>query len=656
MYDALRQPVTIAGLTVPNRIVRTAHSLGKPWVDVDDALVAYHEARALGGVGLSILETGMVHASAPRPVPSHDDRVIDGYRRLGDAIHRHGSTMMQQLWHGGSSMKANPLGGSPWSASDIPNPLRGTVPIPMTKTMIDDVIAGFAAAARRVQLGGLDGVEIHGAHGYLVGQFLSPLTNIRDDEYGGDVVGRSRFLVEAIEAIRAEVGPAFPVGVRLSADEQVEGGLVPKDTIEIAKHIEHLVDFVDISIASYYRFHRMMAPADAAPTGYELPFTAAVSRAIAKPTIVSGRFTTLDDANDVVESGIADMVSMVRALIADPDLVTKTLSGHPELVRPCTGTNQGCVGGIREGDFGCVVNPAAGKEETWSSEPADPSLQPRLVMIAGGGAAGLEAARTAALRGHDVVLVEASRRLGGQVNAAAAAPHRAEFGAITDWLADEVRRLDVRILLSTFVEPDLIESERPDVIIVATGSTPRRDGRTAAAPGRRIPGIGLPHVHVSWDVFGMGGRIDDPVTSAVVYDDTGSWEAISAAEALLDRGAKVTLATRFHTFGTAMPDPPSTVDAARERLLAHQDFTLVADVIIDVITPSTVTLGVLGTSRYLTSEADCVVFVGYNESSRDLVDLLPEVFTGEIHLVGDANGGRTLRQAITEGSRVARTI
>jgi hypothetical protein len=154
----------------------------------------------------------------------------------------------------------------------------------------------------------------------------------------------------------------------------------------------------------------------------------------------------------------------------------------------------------------------------------------------------------------------------------------------------------------------------------------------------------------------MGGRIDDPVTSAVVYDDTGSWEAISAAEALLDRGAKVTLATRFHTFGTAMPDPPSTVDAARERLLAHQDFTLVADVIIDVITPSTVTLGVLGTSRYLTSEADCVVFVGYNESSRDLVDLLPEVFTGEIHLVGDANGGRTLRQAITEGSRVARTI
>jgi 2,4-dienoyl-CoA reductase-like NADH-dependent reductase (Old Yellow Enzyme family) len=656
MYDALRQPIAIAGLTVPNRIVRTAHSLGKPWVDVDDALIAYHEARARGGVGLSILETGMVHASAPRPVPSHDDRVIEGYQRLGDAVHRHGSTMMQQLWHGGSSMKANPMGGSPWSASDIPNPLRGTVPIPMTKTMIDDVVAGFAAAARRVQRGGLDGVEIHGAHGYLVGQFLSPLTNTRDDEYGGDLVGRSRFLTEIIEAIRAEVGPSFPVGVRLSADEQVEGGLVQKDTIEIAKHVEHLVDFVDVSISSYYRFHRMMAPADAAPTGYELPFTEAVSRAVEKPTIVSGRFTTLDDADHVVESGVADMVSMVRALIADPDLVTKTLSGHPESVRPCTGTNQGCVGGIREGDFGCVVNPAAGKEKTWSSEPTDTSPRPRRVMVAGGGASGLEAARTAALRGHRVILVEGRRRLGGQVNAAAAAPHRAEFGAITEWLADEVRRLDVRILLSTYVEPDLIESEQPDVIIVATGSSPRRDGRTAASPGRRIPGIRLPHVHVSWDVFGMGGDIKGPVTSAVVYDDTGSWEAISAAESLLARGAKVTLATRFHTFGTALPDPPSTVDAARERLLAHDDFTLIPDVIVDEITPSAVMLGVLGTSRCVDVGADCVVFVGFNESNRDLADLLPEVFAGEIYTVGDANGGRTLRQAITEGSRVARAI
>jgi 2,4-dienoyl-CoA reductase-like NADH-dependent reductase (Old Yellow Enzyme family)/thioredoxin reductase len=655
MFEALQEPITIAGLAVPNRIVRTAHSLGKPWVDVDDSLVAYHQARARGGVGLSILETGMVHPTAPRPVPSHDDRVLDGYRRLAVAIHRHHSTMMQQLWHGGSSIRNNPLGGSPWSASDVPNPLRGVVPIPMTKTMIDDVVAGFAAAARRVQLGGLDGVEIHGAHGYLVGQFLSPMTNLREDDYGGDVAGRARFLVEILDAIRAEVGPDFPVGVRLSADEQVPGGLEPKDTLFIAQHVEHLVDFVDLSIGSYYRFHRMMAPADAAPTGYELPLTEAVSRALNKPTIVSGRITTLDHANHIVASGAADMVSMVRALIADPDLIAKTMAGHAEQVRPCTGTNQGCVGGIREGNFGCVVNPAAGKEARWTSDPPDRAATSRKVLIAGGGAAGLEAARTAALRGHDVVLVEASRRLGGQVNAAAAAPHRAEFGAITHWLHDEVRRLGVRVRMATFVEPDLIDHEKPDVIIVATGSSPRRDGRSVAIPSRSVPGVTLPHVHSVWDLFGMGRRVE-AVTAAVVYDDTGGWEAISAAEELLARGAKVTLATRFHTFGETVPDPPSTVDAARERLLNHRDFTLAPDSIIDEIGTAAVTLGVLGSARSVRYSADCVVIVDHRDSNRELADLLLETFDGELHVVGDANGGRTLRQAITEAATVGRAI
>jgi 2,4-dienoyl-CoA reductase-like NADH-dependent reductase (Old Yellow Enzyme family) len=655
VYEPLFQPLQLAGVTVPNRIVRTAHSLGKPWVDVDDALLAYHEARARGGVGLSILETGMVHLSAPRAIPSHDDRVIPGYQKLAESVHRHGSTMMQQLWHGGSSQKINPLGGPPWSASDVPNPLRAAVPIPMTQTMIDEVVAGFASAAGRVQRGGLDGVEVHGAHGYLVGQFLSPLTNRREDAYGGDPERRLRFLTEILTAIRAEVGPEFPVGIRLSADEQVDGGLGVEDGIAIAKAVEPFVDFVDLSISSYYRFHRMLAPADAAPTGYELPFTEVVARSVTKPTIVSGRITTLDHASHLVETGVADMVSMVRALIADPDLVVKARSGRVDRIRPCTGSNQGCVGGIREGGFGCVVNPAAGKEASWLSDVQDTAAVLKRVVVAGGGPAGLEAARTAAMRGHDVVLVEATSRLGGQVAIAGAAPHRSEFAAITEWLADEVRQMGVRVLTSTFVEPDLLARERPDVLVVATGSTPRRDGFSAAQPSHKPPGITLPHVRTSWDVLGFGGSVDD-VATAVVYDDSSTWEAISVVECLLARGADVTLVTRHHTFGVAMPDPPSTVDAARERILGHERFALFPDALLSEISPTRVGLSLLGTDRTLTLPADLVVHVNVNQSNRDLLEFLDEALDLTVHVVGDANGGRTVRQAITEASAVARTI
>lgn len=655
MYEHVFEPIDIVGTTIPNRIVRTAHSTAHAWADANDELIAYHEARAKGGVGLSILEIAGVHKSAPTLIPVYGDHVIGGYQKLVGRLHPHGMKVFQQLWHGGAASPVNLLGGPPWSASDVPNPEAGTVPVPMTQTMIDDVVQAFGSAARRCKEGGIDGVEIHAAHGYLVGQFLSPLTNRREDAYGGSREGRTRFLREILAAVREEVGPSYPVGVRMSASEEVEGGLDPDETLAIAKLIEGDIDFLDVSLGSYYRFYKMLSPMDD-PLGYEIPKSGQITRAVDVPTIVTGRIMTLDHAESLLADGTADLVSMVRALIADPDLVIKSKEGRANEVRPCISSSQGCVGGIF-GDarrMGCVVNVAAGQEATLPSDDPGRAATPKNVMVVGGGAAGLEAARTAALRGHSVSLYEMTRRLGGQVRIAASAPHRADFGAIVQWLADEMERFGVEVHLGTPVDPDLVEEVDPDVLVVATGSTPRRDGFRISRPAAPLPGSDLRHVYTTFDVFGAGGRAVVG-NHAVVIDDSGQYEAISVAEELLARGAAVTFVTRHTTIGEHVDAKGATILPAKERLYGS-DFTLITDAVPTAVTEASVEIQHLGSSGTRSVEADTVVMVGYNTPNRELADAVGVGFSGEVVLVGDANGSRTLQTAIREGHMAVRMV
>jgi hypothetical protein len=244
---------------------------------------------------------------------------------------------------------------------------------------------------------------------------------------------------------------------------------------------------------------------------------------------------------------------MVRALIADPELVNKSQRGEAHLVRPCIGSSFGCVGQLMTtGVLGCVVNVAAAQETTISFDPPGPAATPKKMLVVGGGPAGLEAARTAALRGHEVHLYEATRRLGGQVAIAATAPHRSDIGAITEWLTAEVERLGVSITLNTWAEPDVIAELAPDEVVLAPGTSPRRDGFQLTTPVDPIPGHDLPHVFTSWDVFGFGGRADlrGP---ALVYDDTGTFEAISVADVLLEAGLRVPMVGRHEAIGATLP-------------------------------------------------------------------------------------------------------
>jgi len=655
MYEHLFQPIEVGPITIPNRVVRSAHSTALPL----KRLIAYHEARAVGGVGMSTLEATGVHLSSPAMrsiIPLHDDAVIPFYQELTDALRPHGMKMLQQIYHPGSA-RAPGKGTTQVSSSPIPNPLVGGTPIEMTKGMIEEMVEAFASAARRCRDGGLDGVDIHASSGYLIEQFLSPANNIRTDNYGGSLENRMRFLMEIIEAIRSEVGQDICVGIRLPNEEYIPGGLTAEDNAEIARIVEPHVDYISLHMGSYWRFHKLLSPMDD-PLGHEMPANETIIKEITKPTIVVGRIMTLDHAETIVESGQADMVSMVRALIADPGLVNKAKQGNSDLIRPCIGSNFGCVGQIMStGKLGCVVNVAAAKETEITFEPEGKSQASEKILIVGGGPAGLEAARTAAIRGHEVYLHEATKQLGGQVAIAASAPHRSDLGAITSWLASELVRLNVDITLNSLVDPEIIAEVNPDRIIIATGSTPRRDGFQLATPIAPLTGHNLDHVYTSWDVFGYGGRANVK-SPAIVFDDTGTFEAISVADKLLDQGVKVTMVSRYDSLGASLPYPPATVDAAKERLMS-QDFDFIGGHYLQAITEEEVLIGVPFTERIRILEAKMVVVVTYNNPNRELAEYIlkenPEM-NDKVHLVGDVSGTNGVQAAIHQAANLTRAI
>ncbi|MCU1372763.1 MAG: hypothetical protein JWO68_49, partial [Actinomycetia bacterium] len=383
-YPRVEQPLDVGPVRLRNRIVRAASGAGIARGVVNDDLVAYHRARAEGGVALTILGDGGVHRTANGCFELWRDDFVDGYRRLADECRAHGMVLFQELSHQGS---AAVTGEPAWAPSPLANAMTGEIPRSMTQAMIDEVVEAFAGAAARCRRAGLEGVEVHAAHGFLAGQFLSPSTNIREDAYGGDLEGRSRFLRELLVATRHAVGPGFPVGVRLSATELVAGGITVDETCEVVELLqaEDLVDFVDISVGTLATYPTIIGGLHE-PHGYQLAEARPVARACRVPTIVTGRIHTLAEAERILAAGTADLVSMVRPTIADAYLVAKSLAGREAEVRPCIACNEclrSMLGPLRR--IGCAVAPAVGAGDVEAFEPA---ATPRSVLVAGGGPAG----------------------------------------------------------------------------------------------------------------------------------------------------------------------------------------------------------------------------------------------------------------------------
>lgn len=645
------EPITIRNVTIPNRVVRAAHGthLARHAFDADS--IAYHAERAKGGCGLTIIEAASVHPSSENTLFNVDDRVIPGFEALMKAVRPYGMRVFEQLFHGGHQTFGEGR-RPPWSPSTVPSPILGAVPIPMGEPEIEEIIACFAAAARRCRDGGLDGVEIHAAHGYLIHQFLSPITNRREDRWGGSLMNRMRLLQEILRATRKAVGPDYVVGVRISAS-QAAGSLHEPEIRQITKALlaEGLLDYFNASLGDYYRMDSMVGGMQQ-PMGYELPSSGQLTEGVTVPRIISGRIRTLEEAEGLLREGVADMISLVRAQIADPMLVKKTREGRADEVRPCIACNQGCIGGLmRDMRLGCLVNPAVGFETTLSEDLIIRTNAPKKVLVVGGGPSGMEAARVAALMAHKVVLAEAGPRLGGAIQAARRAPKLHTISDIIDWQERELYRLGVEVRLGAYMEDDAVLAEEADVVILATGSQPRMDGVQFGAPGLPTPGHDLPHVISSHDL--LLGPQRDLGRSAVVLDDTGHYEAIAACEFLIAKGVAVTYVTRLVSITPYVDTTMRTVPAL-ERLY-EGDFTPLTRHRIVSIASGWATVQPYQSEKPQTVPADTVVWISPNEPTRGLYDALRQRHRN-ISLVGDALAPRDLQTAIAEGHRAARGI
>jgi 2,4-dienoyl-CoA reductase-like NADH-dependent reductase (Old Yellow Enzyme family) len=645
-------PIDIGAVTIPNRVARTGHGTGLGGGTISDTLIDYHVARARGGVGLTIIEAMAVGSSAYPFLAAGADGVVAGYQKLMAAVRPYGMRVFQQLGHLGNEIPQAD-GGPPWSSSDSIGAFVGIPAEPISVKQINELIDCHVAAVRDCVAGGLDGVELHMAHGYLVQQFLTPLHNRRTDLYGGSFDNRVRLAVEIATAVRAALPPGMALGVRLSPEE-TDGGLTADDIARIVTLFTEkgLIDYVNLTIGTDYAMHRIIG-AMHEPTGYELPSDAPIKALAKVPVLVTGRFRTLEEADQVIASGAADLVALTRAHIADPDIVTKTREGRADEIRPCIGCNHGCIGGLLSvGRIGCAVNVAVGAEAELAEHLIERAPQPRNVLVVGGGPAGLEAARVAALRGHRVVLAEASNHLGGCVAIAKRAPRRLGIGDITDWLEREVFRLGVEVRLGSYITAEDVAEMTPDAVIVATGSSPRMDGRQFLVPGLAAKGMERPEVVSSHELL-MDRSNRDWGRRAIVYDDAGHYEAVAAAEFLIEKGLSVTFVTSHASFAPNLAASLSA-DPALERL-AKGDFSLITYAKLLDVSERRATVAHRFGGPAFEVDADTVVFVSHNAANRALIDDLEDMDMLVLP-VGDARSPRYLQTAIREGHLAARGL
>ena len=480
-FPHLFTPLSLRGHEIRNRILSTGHQTwlaeaGRP----GDALIAYHETRARGGVGLIVNEAARFHASGigeSKDLALTEDAAIPHYARLATAVHRHGAKIFGQLSHSGRVTRRmmNGMRGVVWAPSSVPENRFHTLPREMPAEMVAEIIEAAGEGARRYAEAGYDGVELMASHGLLFAQFLNPAVNLREDLYGGSAENRLRPLREALIQARRAVGEGVVLGLRISADEDSEGGLDAAQVLAVCRQLseEGLVDYINTTMGSMAEpgasIH-VVPPMEIAP-GYVAAKAAVIRKGVSVPVFVAGRINQPQVAEAVLAAGQADMCAMTRALITDPDLPRKAQSGRADEIRACIGCNQACIGHFHAGNpISCIQNPVAGREVQLAAPPG--TARALKVLIAGAGPAGLKAAVTAAEMGHQVILAEAGPQPGGQALLAQLLPDRAEFGGLITNLVTELRHAQVAIRLNTRVDRALIEAERPDAVILATGSTP----------------------------------------------------------------------------------------------------------------------------------------------------------------------------------------
>ncbi|MCT4596990.1 MAG: FAD-dependent oxidoreductase [Vallitalea sp.] len=640
MFNHIFQPMNIGTMEVKNRLVvpPMVVSLCNEDGTITNRFVKYHEAKAKGGFGLIITENYAISNQGkgfPYMGCMWNDDHMESNKALTETIHNYDTKIVLQLIHAGRETTSELTGEKIVAPSPIADPVVGEKPHALTIKEIKEIVEQFGDAAYRAKKAGFDGVELQGAHGYLINQFMSPFSNKRTDEYGGNLINRVRFAIEIIENIKQKVGQEYPIMFRISADELIENGLTIEDTKAIVKLLEKSgVSAIDVSIGVYQTGFYITAPA-AIKHGWESDYAKEFKSVLSIPVISSGRINNPLIAESIIASGKADFVGMARASLADPELPNKTKDGKLDEIIECIGCRQGCSGNLSKSiPVNCVLNPLTGNEEALAIKEADNSKK---VFVIGGGPAGMEAAIVARKRGHEVHLYEKENELGGQLLLASIPPSKYEINSFVAYGKKQLNKLGVNVHLGQEVDEKLLQSEKPDNIIIATGAIP------FVPP---IKGINNSKVVYANDVLSSKADVGNNV---VVIG--GGLVGAETAEYLAKHNRNTTL---IEMADGIAKDAEAGVRYFLLKALEELNVNIKINTIVQEMNEDEIILVSNGIENKLNSFDSIVIATG-SKSENSLYEALKDSFTN-VSVVGDAEKVRGILEAVNEGYKCALNI